>query len=104
MGFFWQFCPIGIPMNRPHQTKLPAAPMSLMMRETLSNPQWARIPRQGERLMGFGRSTLYQLASEGRIKTVALKRPGSVRGMRFVYLPSLVALLESAESDQDSKP
>jgi hypothetical protein len=54
--------------------------------------------------MGFGRSALYQLASEGSIKTVALKRPGSVRGMRFVYLHSLVALLENAESNKSFKP
>ena len=78
--------------------------MTLLMRETLSNPEWARMPRQGERLMGFARSTLYLLASEGSIKTVALKRPGSLHGMRFVHIPSLAALLENAESQQHLRP
>ena len=78
--------------------------MTLVMRETLSNPEWARMARQGERLMGFARSTLYELASEGSIKTVALKRPGSLHGMRFVHVPSLAALLEDAESQQNFIP
>ncbi len=104
MGVFKEFCLSGRSMNRPHYSTSSTARMTLVMRETLNNPEWARMPRQGERLMGFGRSTLYELASEGSIRTVALKRPGSVRGMRFVYLPSLAALLESAEPNEGIKP
>ena len=100
MGVFIQFCLSGRSMNRPHYSTSSTARMTLVMRETLNNPEWARFPRPGERVMGFGRSTLYQLASEGSIRTVALKRPGAVHGMRFVYLPSLAALLENAESNR----
>lgn len=63
--------------------------LSLTARETLSNPQWARMPRKGERLSGIGRSRLYELAAEGRIRTRAVGK------MRFVFIPSLIALIEN---------
>lgn len=71
--------------------------VSLTARELLNNPEWTRFPRAGERLMGFSRSTLYLLATEGRITTKSLKRHGQKRGIRFVHLPSLAALIESAQ-------
>lgn len=72
--------------------------LSLTAQELLTDPQWTRFPRSGQRLMGFSRSTLYLLATEGAITTKSLKRHGQKRGIRFVHLPSLTALIESAAS------
>lgn len=71
---------------------------SLTAQELLCDPQWTRLPRSGQRLMGFSRSSLYLLATEGLITTKSLKRHGQKRGIRFVHLPSLTALIESASS------
>lgn len=39
---------------------------------------------------GLSRSFLYQLANEGKIRTVSLRRRGMVRGVRLVDLGSLL--------------
>ena len=70
----------------------------LAAQELLNNPEWARLPKSGQRLLGFSRSTIYVFATEGSIVTRSLKRPGQKRGMRFVHLPSLAALIEQADS------
>ena len=70
-----------------------AVPPGGAPRELLSHPEWGRFPRRGERLMGFSRSTLYRLEAEKRILTKSLCRPGQRRGLKFVHLPSLVAVL-----------
>ena len=71
---------------------------SLTAQVLLNDPHWTRFPRSGQRLMGFSRSSLYLLATEGRITTRSLKRHGQKRGIRFVHLPSLTALIENAGS------
>jgi hypothetical protein len=75
-----------------------ASEFSLTARETLNNPEWARFPKAGERLNGFTRSVLYDLAAQGKIVTRSLKRPGQTRGIRFVNIASLAELLRNAPS------
>lgn len=41
------------------------------------------------RFSGIGRTSLYSLIGEGKIKTINLRRPGTARGRRLVHLPSL---------------
>ena len=60
---------------------------SLLMRETLANPEWSRLPGAGQRLSGFSRSKLYELMGTGRI------RSRSVGKLRFVSIPSINALI-----------
>lgn len=64
---------------------------SLVMRETLSNPEWSRLPKAGQRLSGFARSTLYELMARGKIRS---RRVGK---LRFVHVPSITALIENGE-------
>ncbi len=44
---------------------------------------------------GLSRSHLYLLASEGKIKSVCLRRPGSIRGKRLWHLPSILSYLKA---------
>jgi hypothetical protein len=54
---------------------------------------WFRLPRPGERCLhtGLSRSGLLELvrASQGSIKSVVLKKPGAIRGVRLIHLQSL---------------
>lgn len=90
--------------TEPHpQTRVPdvsrgALINRLTTRETLNNPDWARFPKPRQTLNGFTRSILYDLASRGLIVTRSLKRRDQQRGIRFVFIPSLTALLEKAPS------
>ncbi|OGV67755.1 MAG: hypothetical protein A2283_12405 [Lentisphaerae bacterium RIFOXYA12_FULL_48_11] len=60
-------------------------------------PRWIRLPKRGHcPETGLTRAAFYQLIQGGRIKTAVLKRPGTVRGQRFVFLPSVLQLLDKA--------
>lgn len=50
------------------------------------------------RLFGLSRSRVYQLAGEGRIRTVKLCRPGAAKGRRLFDCASIRALLQSASA------
>ena len=54
-------------------------------------PVWVRPPNQGyERYSALSRTMLYGLAKAGRIKSVALKQPHQLRGIRLLNLPSIL--------------
>jgi len=56
---------------------------------------WGRMPKPKERLQGLSRTTLLELSDAGLIHSVAIRKPGAVKGIRLIYLPSLFAYLES---------
>ena len=58
---------------------------------------WIRAPRQSgvDPYCGLTRSKLYQLASRGRIKSVSLKEPHQIRGIRLFNLQSILLYIES---------
>jgi len=47
------------------------------------------------RLTGLTRAHLYLLFSEGKIESVCIRRPGSTRGKRLWFIPSILAFLHS---------
>jgi hypothetical protein len=47
------------------------------------------------RQFNLGKTFLYQLLAEGKVRTMLLKREGRVRGKRMIDLGSLRAFLES---------
>lgn len=47
------------------------------------------------RLFGITRSTAYQLANDGLIRTVSLRKRGNARGVRLVLVPSVRAYLQT---------
>jgi hypothetical protein len=63
--------------------------------EYVKTEQWGRMPKPGQRLLGLSRTTLLELSNSGKIKTVSIKKPGSVRGIRLVFMPSLLNYLDS---------
>jgi hypothetical protein len=67
----------------------------------LQGKEWERMPKPGRpgqpggRLCGMCRTTLLELDQAGHIKTVSVRKPGKVKGLRLIYMPSLYAYLES---------
>jgi len=64
-------------------------------------PEWLRIP-DASRISGIGRSSLYTLIKEGKIKSVCLRKRNSVRGIRLVNADSLNAFIESFANGGDA--
>jgi len=62
-------------------------------------PEWLRIP-DATRMSGIGRSSLYELIREGKIKSVCLRKRNGIRGIRLISADSLCSLIESALSSR----
>ena len=58
--------------------------------------EWVRLPKPRERFHGLARTTLLELCDRGLVKSAYVKpRRHSVRGIRLIYLPSLLAYLHA---------
>lgn len=57
--------------------------------EGLQNEQWVRMPKAKGRLLGLSRTTLLELAERQEIKIANIRKPGSVKAIRLVWMPSL---------------
>ena len=63
-------------------------------------PSWLRI-NDVVKLYGIGRSSLYELLAEGRLKSASIKKRGNIRGIRLLSADSIEHYLESiAEGGQ----
>jgi hypothetical protein len=63
-------------------------------------PVWVRSPKSGvERHSGFSRSKLYELAGNGRIRSVSIREPGQIKGTRLFHLESILAYIEKCEAE-----
>jgi len=69
-----------------HQTTAPVQP----------GPEWLR-PGDVRLRYGIGRSLLYELMREGKIKSVCLRREGRATGIRLVSAISIAAYISSHE-------
>jgi hypothetical protein len=69
-----------------------------------ANDPWIRLPHPKGRCQhtGLARTTLLELVlgSKGKIKTVSLKKPGAIRGVRLIHLPSLQTYLAGLAEQQ----
>jgi hypothetical protein len=67
-----------------------------------ARPEFVRMPRPGSVCpwTGLGRSYLYQLATEGKIKTLSLRKRGAARGVRLIKLDSVLEYLARMEKEQ----
>jgi hypothetical protein len=84
--------------------------------DTTARPEWLRLPKSGERcaLTGLSRSALNELILpnyvnnfDPPVKSVSLRKPGQVRGVRLIHTASLLLYLESlarVESDPSQSP
>jgi hypothetical protein len=63
-------------------------------------PEWLRLP-DAIRMSGIGRSRLYQLLSDGSIKSVLLRKRGCQRGIRLISADSIRGYIESFTERSD---
>lgn len=56
-------------------------------------PEWITVT-EATRLFGIGRSSLYELMAEGRIKSASIRKRGSLRGRRLISFDSLAGFVE----------
>lgn len=63
--------------------------------EVVGTERWIRIPAKGvEPHTGLHRSFIYGLLAAGSIRTASIRKPGALKGVRLVWLPSLLAYIE----------
>lgn len=62
-------------------------------------PVWIRPPKKGNDFWsGFSRSKLYELAKDGRIRSVSIReKPGMIKGTRLFQLRSILDYIEKLE-------
>jgi excisionase family DNA binding protein len=58
------------------------------------SPEWLK-PDAAARLFGLGRTSIYALIQQGKIRSTSIKLGTKIRGTRLVNLESLRAYLES---------
>ena len=57
-------------------------------------------PAQVPRRYPFSRSILYELLGAGKIKSISVRKPGGVRGIRLVSVASIEAFLAKLVAEQ----
>lgn len=69
-------------------------------------PEWIRIPAPGkaEPLTGLRRNVLYDLVNARAVRSVALRKPGAIRGVRLIETRSLLSYLDRLASEQSNEP
>jgi len=60
-----------------------------------TDEDWVRMPKPKERLKGLSRTTLLELVGQGHVKSAVIRKGQSRKGIRLIYLPSLLAYLET---------
>jgi hypothetical protein len=66
-------------------------------------PVWIRSPKSGpEHYVGFSRAKLYELAGDGKIRSVSIRAPGQVKGVRLFHLGSILDFVEACEAEANA--
>jgi hypothetical protein len=66
--------------------------------------RWIRVPTRGHcPHAGLSRAAYYELIKDGKIRSASVRRPGALRGMRLVWLPSVMAYLDRFATGGASK-
>ncbi len=62
-------------------------------------PVWVRAPKCGhEFYSGCSRAKLYEWAAKGFIRSVSIREPGQIKGVRLFHLASILAFIERCEA------
>lgn len=62
-------------------------------------PVWVRAPKHGhEFYSGCSRPKLYEWAAKGFIRSVSIREPGRIRGVRLFHLASILGFIERCEA------
>jgi hypothetical protein len=63
-------------------------------------PVWVRAPKLGyEYYSGCSRAKLYEWAGKGFIRSVSIREPGKIKGVRLFNLASILAFIEQCEKE-----
>ncbi|MEZ5327832.1 MAG: hypothetical protein R3F19_22530 [Verrucomicrobiales bacterium] len=62
-------------------------------------PEWLRIPEAIKRF-GMSRTKLYELISEGDVRSVSLRKRGQLRGTRLISYDSMCDYLNTLADQQ----
>jgi len=61
-------------------------------------PVWVRAPKRGhEFYSGCTRPKLYEWAGKRLIRSVSIREPGKIKGVRLFHLASILAFIERCE-------
>jgi hypothetical protein len=70
----------------------------LMAERDRDLPVWVRAPKRGhEFYSGCSRPKLYDWAGKGFIRSVSIREPGRIKGVRLFHLASILAFIELCE-------
>jgi hypothetical protein len=61
----------------------------------MTDDDWVRMPKPKERLKGLSRATLLELVGAGHVKSAIIRKGQSRKGIRLIFLPSLLGYLET---------
>jgi hypothetical protein len=73
--------------------------MQLRDPNTLESDAYIRLPKPGRRFLGLCRTTIQDLADDGFIEVISVQRKGCSRGVKLLYLPSLMNYLDGLRKD-----
>jgi hypothetical protein len=63
-------------------------------------PVWVRAPKHGhEFYSGCLRPKLYAWAAKGFVRSVSIREPGRIKGVRLFHLASILAFIERCEAN-----
>lgn len=63
-------------------------------------PVWVRAPKcRHESYSGCTRPKLYEWAAKGFIRSVSIREPGRIKGVRLFHLASILAFIERCEAN-----
>jgi hypothetical protein len=66
-------------------------------------PVWVRAPKRGhEFYSGCSRVKLYEWAAKKFIRSVSIREPGRIKGVRLFHLASILAFIERCEIEAES--
>ena len=84
--------------------KLSTTAAELMEERHGQLPVWIRSPKAGpEHYVGFTRAKLYELAGKGDIRTVSIREPGRVKGVRLFHLGSILDFVARCEATANAE-
>jgi hypothetical protein len=63
-------------------------------------PVWVRAPKRGhEFYSGCSRAKLYEWAGKNLIRSVSIRDPGKIKGVRLFHLASILAFIGKCETE-----
>jgi hypothetical protein len=89
-------------LNAPENGNRPVSPRAAeIMGDRDGNlPVWVRAPKRGhEFYSGCSRAKLYDWAGRRFIRSVSIREPGHIKGVRLFHLASILAFIERCEME-----